>query len=199
MAIEGVKIAPKYTEILDEHFGGVAPDWMAFQKRLKDKKFTQAVTEDTRANDKLKAFVSAVSMREQEKGPSTKVKSDVQGNYTVKYHSEADRFSCTCPDWTFKKSISGADCKHIQRMRATTKDRLMTKSKIAMMPAAEVLFRVGNSVRRQEKDQNMAARLKAQNQMVDQAFPQQSFVQQWLKSASVPIALANAAKLVLGK
>ncbi len=181
MAIEGVKIKPQYQAFLDEHFS-ISPKWDDFHKKLKNKSFVTAVQQDTRSNDKLKAFVDAVSMREQAKGPAVKALSDVSGSYKVRYHPEHDRFSCTCPDWTFKRSVSGADCKHIDRIKTTSKDSLMEKTKEAS--AAEVLFRIGRTVNHEKKDNATAANLKAENEMLNQAFPRQSFVQAFLKKGS---------------
>ncbi len=199
MAIEGVKIAPHHQEFLDSHFGGVAPDWMAFHKKLTDPQFSTAVQEDTRSNDKLKAFSSAISMRDQHEGPSSRARSDVGGSYKVRYHPQEKRFSCSCPDWTYKKSVSGEDCKHITRMKSRTKENLVSKTKVAMMPPIETLLRVGNTMRRQEKDEQSAQRLKAQNQAFQEAFPQPGIVQAWLKHASIQASLALAAKNILGR
>lgn len=177
MAIEGVKIQPQHQNYLDEHFG-VSPKWDDFHKKLKDKSFVTAIGADTRTDDKLKAFVSAVAMREQAKGPSVKAPSDVSGSYKVRYHPEHDRFSCTCPDWTFKRSVSGADCKHIDRLKSSAKDSLMKK---ASMGPLDAIFRLGRTINHEKKDRQVAGQLKEQNQFLQQAYPQQSFIQAFMK------------------
>lgn len=190
MSIEGVKVQRKDQDFLDEHFG-VTPKWDDFHKKLKNKAFVTAVQTDTRTDDKLKAFVSALSMREQAKGPSVKAPSDVSGNYKVKYHPEHDRFSCTCPDWTFKRSVSGADCKHISRIKTTSKESLMDKTKVA---AIDVLFRVGRALNQKEKTLDAAEHLKAENQVYSQAYPQQSFIQAFMKKQALHLDGVEMAK-----
>lgn len=182
MAIEGVKIKQQYQDFLDEHFS-ISPRWDDFHKKLKSKSFVTAVQHDTRSDDKLKAFVSAVSMREQAKGPAVKAPSDTSGEYKIRYHPEHDRFSCTCPDWTFKRSVSGADCKHISRLKEGAKESLMKKT-ANMVSAADVLFRIGRTVRQKEKNEIATQNLKAENEAFSQAYPQQSFIQSFLKKAS---------------
>jgi len=198
--IEGVKIQRKDQDFLDEHFS-ITPKWDDFHKKLKNKSFVTAVQSDTRTNDKLKAFVSSVSMREQSKGPSVKAPSDVSGSYKVKYHPDHDRFSCTCPDWTFKRSVTGSDCKHISRLKTDSKESLMNKTKEANFgTAADVMFRVGRAVNKEKKDLNTAANLKAENQIYSQAYPQQSFIQAFLKKAEwdeMAKKLAHAARRLL--
>src|SRR5689334_5962055 len=103
MAIDAVKIQPEHQEFLDTHFG-ISPQWGDFHKKLKDRAFVDAVSVDTRSDDKLRAFAQAIGMRDQSGNKALKVPSDVSGSYRVKYHPEVKRFSCTCPDWTYKRS-----------------------------------------------------------------------------------------------
>lgn len=182
MAIEGVKIERQYQDFLDEHFS-VSPKWDDFHKKLKNKSFVTAVQHDTRSDDKLKAFVSAVSMREQAKGPAVKAPSDVSGTYKVRYHPEHDRFSCTCPDWTFKRSVSGSDCKHISRLKEGAKESLMKKT-ANMVSAADVLFRIGRTVKKKEQDEAVTRNLAAENAAYSQAYPTPSLIQSFLKKAA---------------
>lgn len=46
-------------------------------------------------------------------------------NYTVKFHSQADRFTCSCPDWGYSRSHqtdqAKQDCKHIQMVKLELK------------------------------------------------------------------------------
>jgi hypothetical protein len=179
---EAFKILPKHQDFLDNHFG-VQSDWMSFHKKLKDPSFLAAVQADTRTNDSLRTSAEAIGMREQTKGRSVKVPSDVSGNYKVKYHPQQDRFSCSCPDWTYKQSVSGGDCKHVQRLKQNAKDKLMNKE--AALSPLELIFRLGRTAQRSETDQQTAANLKVQNQAVKQQFPQPGFVESWLKQASL--------------
>lgn len=181
MTIDAVKIQPEHSSFLDSHFG-VAPQWADFQNKLKDRTFADAVSADTRSNDKLKAFVQAIGMREQDKGRTAKVPSDSSGSYQVQYHSSANRFSCTCPDWTYKKSVGGGDCKHIDRMKTRTKNNLMKTASV--ISPADVMFRVGRVINREHKDRAATERLKTENAVYEEAYPRPGFVQQWLKHAN---------------
>lgn len=178
MAIEAVKIAPEHQNFLDEHFG-VSPRWDALQRKTKNPSFVDAVQADTRSDDKLKMFVTALAMREQAKGPAVKAPSDVSGSYKVRYHPAQDRFSCSCPDWTYKRSISGADCKHITRIKDASKEKLMQQTKQAS--PAEVLFRIGKAVRSEHKTLNDAGNLKQENAVYQQAYPREGFLSAFMK------------------
>jgi len=180
MAIDGIKVEPEHRDFLDTHFG-VSPQWSDFHKKLKDRTFVNAVSADTRSDDKLKAFAQALNMRDQSKGRSLKVPSDTSGSYKVKFHQEANRFSCTCPDWTYKRSVGGGDCKHIERLKAAKKESLMKTASV--ISPADVLFRVGRVVNREHNDKAQAKKLKAENSAYAQAYPQQPFLSQWMKRA----------------
>jgi hypothetical protein len=120
-----VKIAGASQEFLDSHFG--SPQWKTFQKNLRSKDFVQAVKEDPRSDSKLKRFSENIARHKQAKGvPSFQVPSQVSGkHYTVKYHPEADRYSCNCGDWTYakswKKGQKTRDCKHVRMVQLELK------------------------------------------------------------------------------
>lgn len=181
MAIEAEKIDPLHQNFLDMHFG-ISPQWTDFHKKLKDPSFISAVKSDTRSDDKLKAFVQAVGMRDQAKGKSVKAPSDSNGSYKIKYHPQANRFSCTCPDWTYKQSVGGGECKHIQRMKAGSRENLM-KTKKAEMGPIDAAFRVARTIGREHKDKAVTQKLQAENTALSQAYPRPSFISEYLKHA----------------
>lgn len=184
MTIDAAKIQPEHAAFLDNHFG-VSRQWSDFNKKLKSKDFQAAVVSDTRSDDKLKTFVNAIAMREQAKGPSLKAVSDTSGSYKIRYHPSADRFSCTCPDWTYKRSHDDkSDCKHIERVKSSSRETLMAKTKSASANPAEVLFSIGRVLNRRQKDLQVASDLKEENQAFNQSYPQESFVKAWLKKAA---------------
>lgn len=197
MAIDAVKVEPQHQNFLDNHFG-INPQWSDFHKKLKNHSFVNAVSADTRSDDRLKEFAKIIGMREQAKGPSLKVPSDVSGSYRVKYHSSVDRFSCTCPDWTYKKSVGGGDCKHIDRIKSDKKESLMKVASV--VSPTEVLFRVGRVVNREHKDRADTEKLKAENLAYDTAYPRTGFISQWVKHAfaqELTKKMAQSAKRLL--
>jgi hypothetical protein len=111
------KAPPKvYQEKLDEHFSSTdSKKWKTFQRNLKSKSFVKAVIQDDRSDDKLKRFSQMVNMHQTGKGPSVRVPSQTDGRwYTVKYHEEPNRWSCSCPDWTYVQCLKKkGNCKHI--------------------------------------------------------------------------------------
>ena len=39
------------------------------------------------------------------------------GNYQISLHRDG-RYSCTCPDWRYRRAQAGEDCKHIIGFKA---------------------------------------------------------------------------------
>lgn len=191
MAIDGIKVQPEQQNFLDSHFS-IAPQWDSFRSNLKDKSFANAVITDTRSDDKLKIFAKAINMRDQVKGKTVKAPSDTSGSYDVKYHPSEGRFSCTCPDWTYKRSVGGGDCKHIARIKPNTKNMLMKK--IATMPPASALFSVGRTINREHKDKTTTEKIKTENKAYEAAYHRPGFIHQWLKHASVSADVNELAK-----
>ncbi len=118
-----LKIAAPSTrarEQLDLHFTlDDKKKWQRFRQNLRGKGFLEAVHGDERSDEKLKKFSQMVHMHKTGRGPSFDVKSDSSGKtYTVKYHPDLERFSCSCPDWTIKHTIDGGDCKHIRKLKS---------------------------------------------------------------------------------
>jgi hypothetical protein len=60
---------------------------------------------------------------------------DGRGGYTIKFHPEENRWSCTCPDWQNRRKFTTAeehdlhDCKHIKGHLAKTKAWLVAMKK----------------------------------------------------------------------
>jgi hypothetical protein len=130
--LAGQKIPePHNQEFLDEHFS-LSPKWKEFQKKLRSKNFVQAVTQDDRANKKLKRFSESIGRHKQAKGvPVYDVPSQSSGRvYTVKYHPDIDRFSCNCGDWTYARSWRigqrTRDCKHVQMVNRELKAQVQS-------------------------------------------------------------------------
>ena len=106
---------PELQQRLDDHF--VSPDsnkWGQFRQALRSKAFVQAIQQDPRADDKLKKYTTMLHKHMHGKGPRQQV-----GKYTVKWHEDIGRHSCSCLDWKYKKSHGGGDCKHIQQIAKT--------------------------------------------------------------------------------
>ena len=123
-------ILPHQQGFLDEHFQ-VDPNWKKFHRNLRSKSFVATVRQDTRSDSKLKRFVRMVGLRQQSKSKGIPAPGDGGKTYKIKYHPEARRFSCSCRDWTYKRSVKNrgpeGDCKHIKRMKEGAKQTLMSK------------------------------------------------------------------------
>jgi len=128
--------APTNRERLDLHFGsGDGKRWEKFQRALKSRGFVKAIEKDERADEKLKQYSRMVHLHKTGKGPVFPVKSDSSGKtYQVKYHSSIGRFTCSCPDWTIKHSVSGGDCKHISKLKSQSE--MVKRASMAMQSIA---------------------------------------------------------------
>jgi hypothetical protein len=122
---EGVnpsKLQPKQQEMLDQHFSTNEPSrWKGFRKAVKSKAFVNALKSDDRADDKMKRYAEAMYLHHAGKTSESFTVPGHSKNYTVKYHSNVDRYSCSCPDWGYARSHridkSGQDCKHIKMVK----------------------------------------------------------------------------------
>lgn len=144
---------PQHDEFLDEHFS-LSPQWKTFKKKLRSPSFVAAVKQDLRSDDKLKRYSDANAKHLQARGvPTFAIPSMTSSkNYSVKYHSDIDRFSCNCGDWVHARSHQTGktqqDCKHIKHVRTqlqhTGKDPEDLVKRAAMGQAAlKLLARVG--------------------------------------------------------
>ena len=91
--------------------------WLKFQDRLRRSKgYREAVLLHPNADAKLKRHVRA--MAKLHAGQHVrKVTSDTgKKRYQLKLMSTG-RVGCTCPDWRYRKSHGGGDCKHVRRFR----------------------------------------------------------------------------------
>jgi hypothetical protein len=117
----------KHQEVLDAHFTSEdQKKWRTFRRALRAKSFAAAVKQDDRADPKLKRFAEMMSKHYTDKGgPSFKTPGS-KGEYTVKFHKDVNRFSCSCPDWAYTKSHrrggTDVDCKHIEKVRYDLKN-----------------------------------------------------------------------------
>lgn len=124
-------MANKFPE-LDDHFSSSDPQrWDGFMARMKkDQQFREAAKGHPGSDWKLKRFLNMVGRREDSSLKGRKV-TGLTGTYRVKYHKDIDRYSCTCPDWTYKRSWKGkgqnSDCKHILSVKAKKRAGAMMK------------------------------------------------------------------------
>ncbi len=150
--LSAVQIRPQDQEFLDEHFG-VDARWKDFRKRLKTKAFVDAVKQDTRSDDKLKRYSEANGKHLRARGvPTFPVPSQSSNKtYTVKFHPDDGRFSCSCGDWIHARSHqvrkTGQDCKHIWLVKNELKQsgtdvQSMVKKAAMGMAAAWILENV---------------------------------------------------------
>lgn len=142
--LSGVRAQPQHDEFLDSHFS-LSPQWKTFKKKLRSPSFVSAVKQDLRSDDKLKRYSEANAKHVQAKGvPSFSVPSmsGSRKSYSVKYHTDIDRYSCNCGDWVHARSHqtneTSQDCKHIKHVKAQMQylgkdsDELVKKAALGM-------------------------------------------------------------------
>lgn len=119
----------RHQKALDDHFTSPDPKrWRTFRRNLRSKSFAEAVKNDDRADSKLKQFADMVGRHLRHRGESVPVFGTKK--YKVKFHEDISRYSCSCPDWTYKKSVlkeRDADCKHIRQVK-TDKANLLKEA-----------------------------------------------------------------------
>lgn len=115
----------KTLDKIDQH---LAPSetsrWQGFGKNLRSKTFMQAFKQDERAtpSQKLSAEMRHKHLTSKVKG--VKVRGET-GTYTVKYHPDVDRYTCSCGDFTYKKSGTAKGvCKHIDQARVVSQEQV---------------------------------------------------------------------------
>jgi predicted nucleic acid-binding Zn finger protein len=170
-----VPVLPKDQEFLDEHFS-ISPAWKQFHKNLKKPQFVSTVRQDSRADNKLKRFARMVGTRQQSKAKPVAVVGDSGKKYKVKYHPEAGRFSCSCPDWTYKRSVrnkgAGGECKHISRLRQGQRSSMMDK---VANPILDIV-RLGAGVKREEISRDKSKKRSIQYKAYKKHFPQENIL-----------------------
>jgi len=176
-------ILPKHQEFLDEHFS-IEPQWKRFQKKLKNKQFSEAVRQDTRSDPKLRRFAKMIGLRQQSKSRGVKVPGDTGRKYRIKFHPENGRFSCSCGDFTYVRSVKrkgpSGECKHIKRMKQGAKEMMQ---KAAANPLD--VLRLANALRVEEKVKDKRTEQKIKNKAYKAYFPRESLVTQFMKMASI--------------
>ena len=187
-------ILPQHTEFLDEHFG-VDPRWKEFHRKLRSKKFVDAIKQDTRSNRKLKRFSRMVGLRQQTKQKGLLIAGDSGKSYRIKYHPEAKRFSCSCKDWTYKRSTRNrgrtGDCKHIGRMRDSMRQGLMKTAGGGPLLAAA---RLGRGFQQEEKHRDTATKEKIKHRAYKKHLKRPSFLSEWLFQKNAAAARGGAAE-----
>lgn len=147
--VSAVQVRPQDQEFLDEHFA-IDPQWKQFRKKLRSKSFVEAVKQDERSDTKLKRYSEANGKHLRAHGvPTFKIPSQTTNRtYTVKFHPDDDRFSCSCGDWIHARSHQTSDkrqdCKHIKHVKSQLqymgkKPEDMVKKAALGMAAARLL------------------------------------------------------------
>jgi len=178
-------ILPQHQEFLDEHFGGMSPQWKKFHRNLRSPQFVDTVRQDTRSDRKLRRFSKMVGLRQQSKQPGLSARGDSGKSYRIKFHPEAKRFSCSCKDWTYRRSVKNrgksGDCKHINRMKSTMKQGL---TKTAFLGPA----RLARGFYQEEKNKDEATKEKIRNKAYEEHFKRPSLLREFVfgkKAAAV--------------
>jgi len=111
---------PVHLQQADELLGTppTQDDWNWYRKRLKRSEgFRQAVLLHPEADDKLKRHVRAIgSLQTGEHVRQTPSMTQPGKRYQLKL-MKSGRVGCTCPDWYYKKSHGGGDCKHVRKFK----------------------------------------------------------------------------------
>lgn len=132
-------------EHLDSHFSDSGTGkWKSFKKRLVNPAFVQAVRKDDRSDTKLKRWSNVLHKHLTAKVESFQVPSQSSSKmYTVKYHPDLNRFTCSCGDFTYVQSVKTGkkrDCKHIQLTKLELDSQGKKLEKKAMAAAAARLL-----------------------------------------------------------
>jgi hypothetical protein len=116
---ELLKIAADVSAKVDKHFDSPKKDWKRFEKNLRVGSFQKAVSDDPRADEKLRAYAKNFGDFKRSREVVTTVPSrSGKGKHTIK-KLESGRLGCSCKDWQFKHSHQGTDCDHILGMKKT--------------------------------------------------------------------------------
>jgi hypothetical protein len=114
------KLVPgtKIQERLDKHLSPSDPQrWKGFSKDLRSRAFAESFKNDERATPAQRQSVDMRHRHITAKDKGITVKGET-GTYQVKYHPTVDAYTCSCGDYTYKKSgVKGGVCKHIQQAR----------------------------------------------------------------------------------
>lgn len=190
-------VLPQHTDFLDEHFG-VESKWDSFRRNLKNEQFVDAVKQDTRSDRKLKRFSKQVGIRDRSKQPGLSVVGDSGAAYKIKFHPETKRLSCSCNDWTYKRSVKNrgpqGDCKHISRMKNTMAGQKLTKEAVALG-----LARIARGIHKEDKAKDQRIKLKIQHEAYKKHFPRKSLIHDVIfKSAAAEVRGDAAAAFLDG-
>jgi hypothetical protein len=135
---ELVKIALKITKPetkAEIHFLSPEKDWNAFERNLKSKRFSTAVSSSPEADEKLKKYVKNYGGFVQSSNTVAKIKSKDSGKtYTIKQLANG-RLGCSCGDWQYSRSPTKGDCKHIKSVKSSG----LLKEKTAAIPFGHIV------------------------------------------------------------
>lgn len=175
--------SPKHQEALDGHFSSTdTARWKQFRQQLRSKGFLSAVLQDSRSNAKLKRYAQMMHQHINGKGESITVPGNAR-SYTVKFHPEKDRFSCSCPDWAYKRSHKpgkyGLECKHIKQVKLELDAQGIPKEELSktaanVMRAMHQIVGARHAMRRLQKDEGLQ-KAKVVNQAYQETFPHDKF------------------------
>jgi hypothetical protein len=145
---------PTAKEKANAHFGSEKPDWKAFDKNLKSKKFRQVIKKHPASDAKLKKYNKNYGDYVSSKDVAAEVTGSKGKAYKVKdLHN--GRLACGCGNWHYRKSVDGGDCKHIKALK---KSKLIKKEAAIMSPfwhgaatATTPFFRMRKAKKEQER------------------------------------------------
>jgi hypothetical protein len=123
----------KVLDRVDKHLTPSEPRrWQGFGKNLRSKAFVEAFRGDERATPTQKRSVMLRHKHLTSKDKGTTVQGGT-GTYRVKYHPDIDRYTCSCNDFTYKKSgTPSGNCKHIEQARQPKQEQTtMSFAKVA--------------------------------------------------------------------
>jgi hypothetical protein len=121
---------PTALEKANAHFGSEKPDWKAFDKNLKSKKFREVIKKHPESDAKLKRYNKNYGGYVSSKDTEAEVTGSKGTKYKVKdLHN--GRYACGCGNWHYRRSVDGGDCKHIKALK---KSKLLKKEAGAMSP-----------------------------------------------------------------
>lgn len=142
MTDELEKIALTIAQKADKHFSSdEKTKWDGFITNLKSPKFRKTISEHPMADAKLKKFVENNGKHVSSKDDGIKIPGSKPGIlHTVKKHPD-DSYTCSCPSYMFKGSITNGSCKHIDQVKERSSNM---KEKPSFM--AQSIIKTGSGI-----------------------------------------------------
>lgn len=117
------KIAKSLGQKVEEHHQAEKKDWGAFEKNMRSPRFVAEVVRHPESDEKLKDYVRANNQYMRSKKVVANVPSSSSGKVHQVKRLPDGRMGCSCKDWQYKGSWSGADCKHIKALKGAGLDK----------------------------------------------------------------------------